>query len=70
MWKFPLTGGGKPGSGGAEAEIQDKDERKTQIPKAWLFSASCCNLSSGRHFFICLFVFFLLGWFLKEKKLI
>lgn len=64
MWKFPLTGGEKPrfrtSRGiepmvGAEAEIKDKDERKTQIPKAWLCSASCWNLSIGKHLFICSF---------------
>lgn len=47
---------------GAEAEIKDKDERKPQIPKAWLHSAACWNLSSGKSFFIWGFVLIRLVW--------
>lgn len=47
---------------GAEAEIKDKDERKPQIPKAWLHSAACWNLSSGKNFFIWGFVLIRLVW--------
>lgn len=47
---------------GAEAEIKDKDERKPQIPKAWLNSAACWNLSSGKSFFIWGFVLIRLVW--------
>lgn len=71
MWKFPLTGGEKPrfrtSRGielmvGVEADIKDEDERKTQIAKAWPCSASCWNLSTGKHLFICSFFFSKVGF--------